>query len=83
MTRPFALPKSAEIRTGEGLSQTIPVLVTEFEMQVEQLGLSKAQYVASVPLKLWCELNRNRAYVPEWLLGAWGITVDGIFHGVL
>ena len=24
-------------------------------------------------LKRWCEHNRNRVYVPEWLLEAWGI----------
>jgi hypothetical protein len=27
----------------------------------------------------WCERNRNRVYIPEWLLGKWGITVDTTF----
>lgn len=86
MTRPIVLPGTKRRRGNPNWGkpfQTIPVLVTEFEMQVERLGLTKAQYVDSVQLRLWCELNRNRAYVPEWLLGAWGMTVDGIFHGVL
>jgi hypothetical protein len=37
-------------------------------------------YAASRGLRLWwCERNRNRVYVPEWLLEEWGIAVDGIF----
>jgi len=36
-------------------------------------------YAASRALRLWCEKNRNRVYVPEWLLEEWGIDVDGIF----
>ncbi|MGA7293238.1 MAG: hypothetical protein WBW53_01325 [Terriglobales bacterium] len=36
---------------------------------------------SSAELKRWCEHNRNRVYVPEWLLEAWGIQVDGIFSG--
>ena len=57
-------------------------LPTEFEMEVERLRLSKAEYVASSSLKDWCERNRNRCYVPEWLLKEWGITVEEIFGGV-
>ena len=50
-------------------------LATEFEMQVRKLGLSPQQYVSSAKLKSWCQDNRNRVYVPEWLLDVWGITV--------
>ena len=70
-----------EIRTGVSRSRPFPV-PTQFEMQVERLGLSKAQYVASPQLKRWCEHNRNRCYVPEWLLEAWGIEVEMAFSGV-
>ena len=59
----------------------LPALQTEFEMQVERLGLTKAHFIASAPLRLWCKRNRNRCYVPEWLLEAWGIKVDAIFSG--
>lgn len=60
----------------------VPALLTEFELQVQRLGLTKTQYVASTQLKLWCERNRNRAYIPEWLLAEWKMPVDSIFSGV-
>jgi hypothetical protein len=85
MTRPFILPSTKRGRGNPNWGTPLtafPVLLTQFEMQVERLGLSKAQYVASPELKLWCERNRNRVYVPEWLLNAWGIEVDPIFSGV-
>lgn len=50
-------------------------------MQVERLGLSKAHYATSPELKRWCDRNRSRVYVPEWLLEEWGMTVDS-FSGV-
>jgi hypothetical protein len=53
-----------------------PVLPTEFELQVRRLRLTKPMYVRSAELRRWCEQNRNRVYVPEWLLEAWGIVVD-------
>jgi len=51
-------------------------------MQVERLGLTNAEYVGSPELKHWCERNRNRVYVPEWLLKEWEIEVEAIFSGV-
>jgi hypothetical protein len=51
-------------------------------MQVDRLGLAKSQYLASAELKYWCQRNRNRCYVPEWLLEAWGMTVEESFSGV-
>jgi hypothetical protein len=33
----------------------------------------------SGPLRYWCEQNCNRCYVPEWLLGVWGIDVEATF----
>jgi hypothetical protein len=45
-------------------------------MQVKKLGLTKQTYADSAQLRSWCENNRNRFYVPEWLLDALGITVD-------
>jgi hypothetical protein len=85
MTRPFVLPGTKRGRGNPNWGKAIPVLpvmVTQFELQVERLGLSKALYIASPQLKRWCELNRNRCYVPEWLLKAWGIEVEAIFTGV-
>ncbi len=51
-------------------------------MQVKRLGLARAEYVASAPLKRWCKLNRNRHYIPEWLLEEWRMKVDETLSGV-
>ena len=85
MTRPVALPGTKRSRGNPNWGkplQALPVLLTEFELQVERLGLTKAEYVSSARLRHWCERNLNRCYVPEWLLEAWGMTVEAIFSGV-
>jgi|SRR5208282_1871115 hypothetical protein len=51
-------------------------LPTEFELRARHLHLTAELYVSSAALHTWCEQNRNRLYVPEWLLEEWGITVD-------
>lgn len=51
-------------------------------MQVGRLQLTRAEYVTSAELKRWCERNRNRCYIPEWLLEAWELPVEDIFGGV-
>ena len=53
-----------------------PAVPTEFELQVRQLRLTPETYTLSHELRKWCERNRNRFYIPEWLLGAWDIPVD-------
>jgi hypothetical protein len=55
---------------------------TEFEMQVKRIGLTKSEYFASAELKGWCEHNRHRVYVPQWLLEAWRMPVDPHSIGV-
>jgi hypothetical protein len=85
MTRPFVLPVTKRGRGNPNWGKppgALPVLLTEFEMQVERLGLTREQYVASVHLRHWCKDNLNRCYVPEWLLKEWGLTVGAIFSGV-
>ena len=62
-------------------TQPASVLATEFEKQVQQLGLTKQTCAASTQLRNWCEHNRNRCYIPEWLLSAWGIEVEPTFSG--
>ena len=54
----------------------IPAIDTEFQLQARRLGITKEAYTASAQLRTWCELNKNRCYIPEWLLAEWGITVD-------
>jgi hypothetical protein len=58
-----------------------PAIATEFEKRVRSLRLSPDRYASSIELRVWCEQNRNRVYVPEWLLHEWGIAVDATFSG--
>ena len=51
-------------------------IATEFETRARQLGLTKQTYAASVQLRGWCEKNKKRCYIPEWLLAEWGITIE-------
>ena len=56
-----------------------PALPTEFELRVRYLRLTAEMYTSSAELHAWCEQNKNRRYVPEWLLAEWCITVDTYF----
>ena len=51
-------------------------VATEFETVALRLGLTKENYASSNKLRLWCERNGNRCYVPEWLLKEWKIIPD-------
>jgi hypothetical protein len=53
-----------------------PAVATEFEMVALRLGLTKERYATSNKLRIWCERNGHRCYVPEWLLKEWGIIPD-------
>ena len=54
----------------------VPALPTEFELQATHLHLTKRMYSSSFELHAWCKENRNRLYVPEWLLEEWGMIVN-------
>ena len=54
----------------------ILALATEFEVMVKRLRLTPETYVTSQALRIWCEHNRNRCYIPEWLLEEWHIVVE-------
>ena len=85
MAIPVALAAAKRKRGNPSWGRPIaPLLVlpTEFEMRVRQLQLITETYTSSRELRAWCERNRNRYYVPEWLLGEWGITVDATLSGV-
>jgi hypothetical protein len=56
--------------------QAAPDAATEFEEQVRKLRLTKQTCAGSKELRTWCERNRNRCYIPEWLLKQWGMPVD-------
>jgi len=53
MTRPFVLPGTKRGCGNPNWGKPIPalpIMLTQFELQVERLGLSKALYVASPQL---------------------------------
>jgi hypothetical protein len=56
----------------------LPVLAfpTAFDEQARKLGLNEQNCVASEELRRWCERNKDRCYIPEWLLKRWQISVD-------
>ena len=84
MARPDDLPtrKRGNPNWGSGTPVKLgPALPTEFEMQTRQLHLTPETYVSSAELRSWCDRNRNRFYIPEWLLDAWDIPVDPYFSG--
>jgi hypothetical protein len=56
-------------------------LATEFELRVRHLQLTPEMYTSSYELRAWCQRNRNRIYIPEWLLAEWRIAVDATFSG--
>jgi hypothetical protein len=53
-----------------------PTMPTAFEEQVRKLGLNERTCAASRELQQWCEQNKDRCYIPEWLLQRWGMVVD-------
>ena len=61
---------------GGGYMAYRSTMATAFEEQVRRLGLDEGTCVASKQLRRWCELNKDRYYIPEWLLKRWGISVE-------
>ena len=86
MPKPAAAPLVIPLKRGNPNwgkpFQAGPVLATEFEIQVRHLRLTAETYASSAELRCWCERNRNRCYIPEWLLEEWAITVDSFFSGM-
>jgi hypothetical protein len=75
---PGATRKRGNPNWGRSLPPT-PARATEFELRVRHLQLTPEMCTSSIELRTWCEQNRNRCYVPEWLLQEWSITVDPTF----
>ena len=79
--KPFALPTMARRRGnpnwgGGRPAQILSWIPTAFEEQVQKLGLNEQTCATSEKLKQWCERNKDRCYIPEWLLKQWGMSVD-------
>jgi hypothetical protein len=85
MATPVVLPDAKRKRGNPNWGRPILPLLdlpTEFEIRVRQLQLTTETYTFSRELRAWCKQNRNRVYIPEWLLEEWGITVDAALTGV-
>ena len=79
MPQPFDRPATPRKRGNPNWGkplQVVPSIATEFELYTRRLGLTKRMYTASDRLRTWCEDNKNRFYIPEWLLAEWDIAVD-------
>ena len=84
MTKPIALAVPRRKRGNPNWGKTIevrPSMPTEFETQVRKLRLTPEMYVYSRELRTWCQHNRDRYYIPEWLLNEWDMTVDANLSG--
>jgi hypothetical protein len=82
MAKPILFPVTTRKRGNPNWGRPcapIPALPTEFEIRVSELGLTNETYSGSAELRIWCERNRNRCYVPEWLLDEWDLQVDPNF----
>jgi hypothetical protein len=83
MARPAIIPDVRRKRGNPYWGHALPLppaVPTEFELQVRQLHLTQERYIYSAELKAWCRENRNRFYIPEWLLKVWNISVDLNFY---
>jgi len=67
VAKPFIVPRHA------------PYVATAFEQQAQKLGLTEQTYESSEEMRQWCRRNKDRYYVPEWLLKRWQISVDPNF----
>jgi len=82
--KPLAISPAARKRGNPNWgkpAQHVPYVATEFEQQIQQLGLNEQNCVASEEPRQWCERNNDRCYIPEWLLKRWQISVDPNFSG--
>jgi hypothetical protein len=56
--------------------EAAPDVPTAFEEQIRKFGLTEQNCATSEELRHWCERNKDRCYIPEWLLKRWQISVD-------
>ncbi len=83
MIQPMAIPSLRPRRRGNpnwgSPRLPRPALATEFELRAKQLQLTPEMYTSSRELHSWCERNKNRIYIPEWLLKEWKLDVNPTF----
>ena len=84
MDKPFIVPTVARKRGNPNWGRPVqhaPYVATAFEQQAQKLGLTEQTCVTSEELRHWCERNKDRCYIPEWLLKRWQISVDPNLSG--
>lgn len=72
------------IRGNPNWGKPVPIAhaaAPEFEIEMRRLGLTTQTCASSMELRRWCELNKNRCFIPEWLLKFWGIVVHSDLSG--
>lgn len=87
MAKPFVQPANPRRRGNPNWGRSgqpfhpAPTAATEFERKLRELGLTKETCASSVQLQTWCAQNKNRCYIPEWLLKTWRMQVDSDLSG--
>jgi|SRR6476661_7019890 len=74
----FLMPKRhANSPWASGVSVKLPPAGhSQFERYARKLSLTEQDYANSAELRRWCAANRNRCYIPEWLLMEWNMYVE-------
>jgi len=78
-TMPAKSRKRGNPNWGQPQIAPLAAMPTEFELHTKSLRITEKQYVRSNELRAWCKQNKNRCYVPEWLLKEWDMLVDTNF----
>jgi hypothetical protein len=68
---------STAIPVGANQRHSLPGTLPNSKMQIRRLHLTPENH----ELRSWCEENKNRCYIPEWLLKAWTIAIDADLSG--
>ena len=69
-------PADVEIRTGGGQFSPFQLSLLSLKCKFDNCDSRCKICASSTELRSWCEHNRNRCYIPEWLLERWAIPVD-------
>jgi hypothetical protein len=76
MAKYFVLPRKRGNPNWMQPMKATPDVPTAFEEQVRDLGLTEQTCASSAELREWCQRNKDRCYIPEWLLKRWEMDVD-------
>jgi hypothetical protein len=79
VTKPLAISPAVRKRGNPNWGKPMeaaPNVPTAFEEQIRKLGLNEQNCATSEELRHWCKCNKDRCYIPEWLLKRWQLSVD-------